>query len=195
MFVRASNDPSLQAETPPLQRDIALVFCNAQLWSSQAWLIAQMTRWLTSRANSDGRCGVLLFLGGLKMEKFDRYDAIDYTGNSNPNIWEIHLEFFFSKAAALKRYATIKRLHPEAAKRTVIRPFLRPNGDIQIHRDMIKDFTPETEAQAEGVWQFEFWLPSTEQQAADFEKKMSQEDPEGWTEHRNREKRSTRNMV
>jgi hypothetical protein len=41
------------------------------------------------------------------MEKFDQYDEIEYTGKSNPNIWEVHLEYFFSKEAALKRYATI----------------------------------------------------------------------------------------
>ena len=130
-----------------------------------------------------------------KMEKFDRYDEIDYTGKSNPNIWEIHLEFFFSKAAALKRYATIKRVHPEAARKTAVRPFFRRNGEITIHRDMIKDFTPEAAAKAEGVWQFEFWLPSTEQQAADFESKMSRQDPEGWAEHRNREKRIIRSTM
>src|SRR6185437_9091311 len=93
------------------------------------------------------------------MEKFDRYDEIDYTGKSNPNIWEVHLEFFFSKAAALKRYAAIKRLHPEAARKTAVRPFFRPNADIEIHQDMIKDFTPEAASKAAGVWQLEFGYP------------------------------------
>jgi hypothetical protein len=129
------------------------------------------------------------------MEKFDRYDEIDYTGKSNPNIWEIHLEFFFSKPAALKRYADIKRLHPEAAKKTAVRPFFRKNLEIQIHRDMIKDFTPDAANQAAGVWQFEYWLPSTEQHAADFESKMSKGDPEGWAEHRDREKRKVRSIL
>jgi hypothetical protein len=124
------------------------------------------------------------------MEKFDRYDEIDYEGKSNPNIWETHLEFYFSKAAALKRYATIKRLHPEAATKT-LRPVFRRNGEIEIHQHMIKDFASDTEKQAAGVWQFEFWLPSTEQQAADFESKMSKEDPKGWAEHRSREKKNT----
>ena len=129
------------------------------------------------------------------MEKFDRYDEIDYTGKSNPNIWEVHLEFFFSKSAALKRYATIKRLHPEAAKKTAVRPFFRSKAEIEIHQDMIKDFTPEAANKAAGVWQLEFWLPSTEQKAADFEAKMSKQDPKGWAEHRQREKRSIRTIV
>jgi len=129
------------------------------------------------------------------MEKFDRYDEIDYTGKSNPNIWEVHLEFFFSKAGALKRYAAIKRLHPEAARKTAVRPFFRPNADIEIHQDMIKDFTPEAASKAAGVWQLEFWLPSTEQRAAEFEAKMSKEDPKGWAEHRQREKRSMRTIM
>jgi len=128
------------------------------------------------------------------MEKFDQYDEIEYTGKSNPNIWEVHLEFFFSKEAALKRYASIKRLHPEAAEKTAVRPFFRPNGEIQIHQHMIKDFTPETANRAPGVWQFEYWLPSTEQQAADFESKMSKQDPKGWAEHRSREKRNIRSI-
>jgi len=128
------------------------------------------------------------------MEKFDQYDEIEYTGKSNPDIWEVHLEFFFSKEAALQRYAAIKRLHPEAARKTAVRPFFRRHGEIEIHQDMIKDFTPDAANQPEGVWQFEFWLPSTEQHAADFESKMSKEDPEGWAEHRNREKRSIRSI-
>jgi hypothetical protein len=128
------------------------------------------------------------------MDKFDRYDEIDYTGKSDPNIWEIHLEFFFSKTAALKRYAAIKRLHREAARKTAVRPFFRANGEIDIHRDMIKDFTPEAANHVAGVWQFEYWLPSTEQQAADFKTKMSKEDPEGWDEHRGREKRKLRRI-
>jgi hypothetical protein len=115
------------------------------------------------------------------MDSFDKYDEIDYTGKSNPNIWEIHLEFFFSKMAALSRYATIKRLHREAAKKTAVRPFFRPNDEIAVHRDMIKDFTPDAANQTAGVWQFEYWLPSSEQQASDFESKMSKEDPEGRT--------------
>lgn len=41
------------------------------------------------------------------------------------------MEFFFSKEAALKRYATIKRLHPEAIEKTAVKPFFRPNGEIQ----------------------------------------------------------------
>src|SRR6185437_14815965 len=129
------------------------------------------------------------------MEKFDRYDEIDYTGKGDPNIWEVHLEFFFSKAAAMKRYAAIKRLNPEAAKKTAIRPFLRPKGDIEIHQDMIKDFTPEEAIRAAGVWQLEFWLPSNEKTAADFETKMSKEDPEGWAEHRGRAKRNLRTIL
>src|SRR5438270_9802829 len=131
-----------------------------------------------SAANSQST----IVLRGLQMDNFDRYDEIDYTGKSDPNIWEIHLEFFFSKAAALKRYAAIKRLYPDAARRTAVRPFFRRNREIQIHPDMIKDFTSETASRAEGVWQFEFWLPSTEGQATDFENKMSKKDPEGWTE-------------
>jgi hypothetical protein len=43
-------------------------------------------------------------------------------------------------------------------------------------------------------WQFKFWLPSTEEQAADFETKMSKDSPEGWAEHRKREKRNIRNI-
>jgi hypothetical protein len=138
---------------------------------------------------------VLLFSRGQKMEKFDRYDEIEYTGKSNPNIWEVHLEFFFSKEAALKRYATIKRRHPEATEKTALRPFFRPNGEIQVHQHMIKDFNPETAKGATGVWQLEFWLPSTEQQAADFESEMSKQDPKGWAEHRSREKRNTRSIL
>src|SRR5581483_11413878 len=129
------------------------------------------------------------------MEKFDRYDEIDYTGKGDPNIWEVHLEFFFSKAAALKRYAAIKRLHPDAAKKTAVRPFFRGKDEIDIHQHMIKDFTPEAASQASGVWQFEFWLPSTEAKATEFETKMSKEDPEGWAEHRHREKRNLRTIV
>jgi hypothetical protein len=128
------------------------------------------------------------------MDKFDRYDEIDYTGKSDPNIWEIHLEFFFSKTTALKRYAAIKRLHREAARKTAVRPFFRPNGEIEVHRNMIKDFTPDAANQTAGVWQFEYWLPSTEKQAVDFESKMLKEDPEGWDEHRGREKRKVRSI-
>lgn len=123
------------------------------------------------------------------MEKFDKYDEIDYTGKSDPDIWETHIEFFFSKEAALRRYAEIKRLHPEESRKTQ-RPFFRATGDIEIHRDMIKDFkegvTPGT---ADGVWQLEYWLPSTEKHAAEYESRMSAQDPKGWTEHRQRDKR------
>jgi len=129
------------------------------------------------------------------MEKFDRYDEIDYTGKSDPNIWEVHLEFFFSKAAAIKRYADIKRLHPEAAKKTAIRPFFRRKGEIEIHQNMIKDFTPEAAGRAAGVWQLEFWLPSNEKAAAEFETRMSKEDPKGWAEHRGRAKRNMRTIL
>jgi hypothetical protein len=128
------------------------------------------------------------------MDKFDRYDEIEYTGKSNPNVWEIHLEFFFSKTAALRRYAAIRRLHREATKKTAVRPSFRPNGEIEVHRDMIKDFTPDEANQTAGVWQLEYWLPSTEEQAADFESKMSKENPQGWAEHRDREKRRVRSI-
>ena len=77
------------------------------------------------------------------MDNFDKYDEIDYSGKSDPDIWETHLEFFFSRQTALRRYAEIKRLHPEAAKKTAVRPFFRPTGEIEIHPDMIKDFTSE----------------------------------------------------
>jgi hypothetical protein len=60
---------------------------------------------------------------------------------------------------------------------------------------MIKDFTPEEAVRAAGVWQLEFWLPSNEKTAAEFETKMSNEDPEGWAEHRGREKRNLRTIV
>lgn len=126
------------------------------------------------------------------MEKFDQYDEIEFTGKSDPNIWEVHLEFFFSKQTAMKRYAEIKRLHPESAQKTAVRPFFRAHDEIEIHRDMIKDFNPEVAKELGGVWQFEFWLPSTEQQASDFETKMSNDNPEGWAEHRKREKRNIR---
>lgn len=129
------------------------------------------------------------------METFDRYDEIDYTGKSNPDIYEVHLEFYFSKAAALKRYAAIKRAYGEAARKWAVRPFFRRKGEIDIHPDMIKDFTTAAVNQAEGVWQFEFWLPSTEQEAADFESKKSKEDPAGWAEHRGRVKRISRSIL
>jgi len=127
------------------------------------------------------------------MDNFDKYDEIDYTGKSDPDIWETHLEFFFSKQTALRRYAEIKRLHPEAAKKTAVRPFFRPTGEIEIHPDMVKDFGSENPDTAKGVWQFEYWLPSTEKQAAEYEDRMSAKDPEGWAEHRRREKRPTHN--
>ena len=123
------------------------------------------------------------------MEKFDKYDEIDYAGKSDPDIWETHIEFFFSKQTALRRYAEIKRLHPNAATKTAQRPFFRPTGEIEIHPDMIKDFDSENPDMAKGVWQLEYWLPSTEKQAAEFEGRMSARDPRGWTEHRRREKR------
>jgi len=87
---------------------------------------------------------------------------------------------FFSKPAAIKRYAEIKWLHPKAAKKRVISPFFRPKSEIEIHQNMIKDFTPEAASRSAGVWQLEFWLPSTEKTAAEFETKMSKEDPNGW---------------
>jgi hypothetical protein len=125
------------------------------------------------------------------MDNFDKYDEIDYSGKSDPDIWETHLEFFFSRQTALRRYAEIKRLHPEAAKKTAVRPFFRPTGEIEIHPDMIKDFTSENPDTAKGVWQFEYWLPSTEKQATEYEDRMSARDPKGWAEHRQREKRQT----
>jgi hypothetical protein len=135
-----------------------------------------------------------LYFSGDQMDTFDRYDEIEFTGKSDPNIWEVHLEFFLSKQTALKRYAEIKRLHPEYAQKTAVRPFFRANGEIEIHQNMIKDFSADVASKAAGVWQFEFWLPSTEQQAADFETKMSKDSPEGWAEHRKREKRNIRNI-
>jgi hypothetical protein len=123
------------------------------------------------------------------MDNFDKYDEIDYTGKSDPDIWETHVEFFFSKQTALQRYAEMKRLHPEAAKKTAVRPFFRPKGEIEIHPDMIKDLDSENPETAKGVWQFEYWLPATEKQAAEFEGRMSAKDPGGWVEHRRREKR------
>jgi hypothetical protein len=110
-------------------------------------------------------------------------------GRSDPDVWETHLEFFFSKQTALRRYAEIKRLHAEAAKKTAVRPFFRPTGEIEIHPDMIKDFGSENLDTAKGVWQFEYWLPSTEKQAAKYEDRMSAGDPNGWAEHRQRQKR------
>jgi hypothetical protein len=123
------------------------------------------------------------------MDSFDKYDEIDYTGKSDPDIWEIHLEFFFSRQTALQRYAEIKRLHPEAARKTAVRPFFRAKGEIEIHPDMIKDLASENLETAKGVWQFEYWLPSTEKQAAEYEGRMSAKDPGGWTTHRGRAKR------
>jgi hypothetical protein len=123
------------------------------------------------------------------MDSFDKYDEIDYTGQSDPNIWEVHLEFFFSQQTAMRRYAEIKRLYPDAAKKTAVRPFFRPTGQIEIHPDMIKDLHSEKPETSRGVWQFEYWLPSTEKQAAEYENRMSAEDPQGWAEHRQREKR------
>lgn len=123
------------------------------------------------------------------MDNFDKYDEIDYTGKSDPDIWETHVEFFFSRQTALQRYAEIKRLHPEAAKKTAVRPFFRAKGEIEIHPDMIKDLASANLETAEGVWQFEYWLPSTEKQAAEYEARMSAKDPGGWTTHRGREKR------
>jgi hypothetical protein len=123
------------------------------------------------------------------MDSFDKYDEIDYTGKSDPDIWETHVEFFFSRQTALQRYADIKRLYPEAAKKTAVRPFFRPKGEIEIHPDMIKDLASDSLETAKGVWQFEYWLPSTEKQAAEYEGRMSAKDPGGWTTHRGRAKR------
>jgi hypothetical protein len=123
------------------------------------------------------------------MEKFDKYDEVDYTGKSDPDVWETHVEFYLSKQTALARYAEIKRLHPEAAKQHALRPFFRKTGEINLHRDMIKDLGSGDPASAKGVWQLEYWLPSTARQAADFESRMTAKDPQGWSEHRRREKR------
>src|SRR3954462_13068832 len=118
------------------------------------------------------------------MDNFDKYDEIDYTGKSDPDIWETHLEFFLSKQTALRRYAEIKRLHPEAAKKTAVRPFFRLKGEIEIHPDMIRDLDSESLETAKGFWQFEYWLPSTAKQAAEYEGRMSANDPGGWIAHR-----------
>ena len=123
------------------------------------------------------------------MDSFDKYDEIDYTGKSDPDIWETHVEFFFSKETALQRYAEIKRLHPDAAKKTAVRPFFRQKGEIEIHPDMIRDLDSGDRETSKGVWQFEYWLPSSENQAAEYEGRMSAKDPAGWSEHRSREKR------
>ena len=123
------------------------------------------------------------------MEKFDKYDEVDYTGKSDPGVWETHVEFYLSKQTALARYAEIKRLHPEAAKQHALRPFFRKTEEINLHRDMIKDLGSGDPTSSKGVWQLEYWLPSTASQAADFESKMASRDPEGWSEHRRREKR------
>jgi len=43
------------------------------------------------------------------MDSFDKYDEIDYTGKSDPDIWETHVEFFFFQGdgfAALRRNQT-----------------------------------------------------------------------------------------
>src|SRR5438067_1945844 len=87
------------------------------------------------------------------MEKFDKYDEVDYTGKSDPDVWETHVEFYLSKQTALARYAEIKRLHPEAAKQHALRPFFRKTGEINLHRDMIKDLGSGDPASAKGVWQ------------------------------------------
>jgi hypothetical protein len=123
------------------------------------------------------------------MDSFDKYDEIDYTGKSDPDIWETHLEFFLSKQTALRRYAEIKRLHAEAARKTAVRPFFRSKGEIEIHPDMIRDLDSESVETAKGFWQFEYWLPSTAKQAAEYEGRMSANDPGGWTTHRGRAKR------
>jgi len=123
------------------------------------------------------------------MDKFDKYDEIDYTGKSDPDIWETHVEFFFSRQTALQRYAEIKRVHPEAAKKTAVRPFFRAKGEIEIHPDMIKDIDSESLETAKGFWQFEYWLPSTEKDAAAYESRMSAKDRDGWSQHRGRAKR------
>lgn len=54
---------------------------------------------------------------------------------------------------------------------------------------MIKDLGAGDPASSKGVWQLEYWLPSSASQAADFESRMTARDPEGWGEHRRREKR------
>jgi hypothetical protein len=54
---------------------------------------------------------------------------------------------------------------------------------------MIKDLDSENPETAKGVWQFEYWLPATEKQAAAYEGRMSAKDPGGWTKHRGRAKR------
>ena len=75
------------------------------------------------------------------------------------------------------------------ARETAVRPFFRAKGEIEIHPDMIKDLASENLETAKGVWQFEYWLPSTEKQAAEYEGQMSAKDPGGWTTHRGRAKR------
>jgi hypothetical protein len=128
------------------------------------------------------------------MDKFDRYDEIEYTGKSNPNVWEIHLEFFFSKTAALRRYAAIRRLHREATKKTAVRPFFRANGEIEVHRDMIKDFTPDEANQTAGVWQLDTGYPQPKSKLRTLKAKCQKENPQGWAEHRDREKRRVRSI-
>src|SRR5579859_7077696 len=148
-----------------------------------------LTRQIRRRAWHNSNCINVNLKENEPMDSFDKYDEIDYTGKADPDIWETHLEFFLSKQTALRRYAEIKRLHPEAGKKTALRPFFRPKGEIEIHPDMIKDLDSEKLETAKGVWQFEYWLPSTEKQAAEYEGRMSAKDPGGWTTHRGRAKR------
>jgi hypothetical protein len=148
-----------------------------------------LTRQIRRRAWHNSNCINVNLKESGPMDSFDKYDEIDYTGKSDPDIWETHLEFFLSKQTALRRYAEIKRLHPEAAKKTAVRPFFRSKGEIKIHPDMIRDLDSENLETAKGVWQFEYWLPSTEKQAVEYEGRMSAKDPTGWTVHRGRAKR------
>jgi len=64
--------------------------------------------------------------------------------------------------------------------------------------DYVRTYTAvacmEAANEAAGRWQLECWPPSTEKQAADFETTMSKKDPEGWAEHRNREKRNVESV-
>jgi hypothetical protein len=50
------------------------------------------------------------------MDSFDKYDEIDYTGKSDPDIWETHLEFFLSKETAL-RFGSCKKASTSGTSR------------------------------------------------------------------------------
>ena len=126
------------------------------------------------------------------MQRFDKYDEIDYTGKSDPDIWETHIEFYYSKTAAFRRHKEIKARHPEAAKKAEFEPFFRPVAEVEIHQDLIKDKGSKSAKNAQGLWQVEYWLPSTEKQAATYETRMSDKDVEGWKEHRRQPRRNTR---